>query len=121
MISSRSYRDFDSLAEISKLGEQDLLFYTILSQGRAVWHYLVDTEGWNLYPGKYSRRPGAAGKERIPAISFDSAGFVSRGRDFYHHLKEFRILDRSQLRKKLLTDCEEIAKLLAGLKKSLQS
>ncbi len=89
----------DSLAEISQLGEQDLLFYTILSQGRTVWHYLADTEGWDLYPGKYSRRPSTAGKKRIPSISFDSAGFIGRVRDFYHHLKEFGILDRSQLRK----------------------
>jgi hypothetical protein len=89
----------DSLAEINQLGEQDLLFYTILSQGRTVWHYLADTEGWDLYPGKYSRRPSTAGKKRIPSISFDSAGFIGRVRDFYHHLKEFGILDRSQLRK----------------------
>ena len=89
----------NSLAEINQLGEQDLLFYTILSQGRTVWHYLADTEGWDLYPGKYSRRPGTAGKKRIPSISFDSAGFIGRVRDFYHHLKEFGILDRSQLRK----------------------
>lgn len=88
----------NSLAEVNQLSEQDLLLYKILSQGRAVWHYLADAEGWQLHTGKHSGGASAAGQKGIPAISFDSTGFIGRVRDFYSNLKEFGISERSELK-----------------------
>ena len=111
----------DSLAEINKLGDKNLQLYLILSQGREVWHYLANEKGWNLHSGKHSRGAGKTRQKGIPAISLDSAGFVSRVRNFFDNLQEFGISDRSQLKdiadrlrgdSKITLQLEEISQFL---------
>ena len=109
------------LAEIRQLGQQDLQLYLILSQGRDVWHYLANEKGWHIYPSQHSRRPSQRKQKGIPAISLNIAGLVSRVRDFYHHLHEFGISKRNELKNiaerlrrnsKVTSQLEEIAEKL---------
>ena len=109
------------LTEIRQLGQQDLQLYLILSQGRDVWHYLANEKGWHIYPSQHSRRPSQTKQKGIPAISLNIAGLVSRVRGFYHHLHEFGISERNELKNiaerlrrnsKVTSQLEEIAQKL---------
>lgn len=88
----------DSLAEINGLGEQDIQYYAILSQGRDVWHYLSDEKGWDFNTGKYSRGTGKKQQRGIPPVSWNSTRFVSGIRNLDTDLSEFGIHSTEQCR-----------------------
>jgi len=89
----------DSLAEINGLGEQDIQYYAILSQGRDVWRYLSDEKGWDFSTGKYSRRTGKKQQRGIPPVSWNSTRFISGIRNFDTDLSEFGIHSTEQCRR----------------------
>jgi adenine-specific DNA-methyltransferase len=83
----------DRLEEIHRLGWQDLFMYSLLSQGRDVWAYLADQEGWDFYTGQRRGRSGQKQQGRIPAISLNSPGLVGGIGDIAGDLAEFGISD----------------------------
>lgn len=81
----------NSLAEINGLSQTDLYLYAILSEGRNVWHYLANAEGFHFHSGKHS---GGAGKEQpegVPSISWDSPRLSSGVGNLLDSLGEFGI------------------------------
>ena len=89
----------DSLAEINGLGEQDIQYYAILSQGRDVWRYLSDEKGWDFDTGKYSGGTGKKQQRGIPPVSWNSTRFISGIRNFDTDLSEFGIHSTEQCRR----------------------
>jgi adenine-specific DNA-methyltransferase len=87
----------DSLAEINALSETDIYLYAILSQGRDVWTYLSDEEGFHLCSGKYSGGTGQKQHRGIPSISWNSPRFSSRIGNISDTLREFGILSEEEL------------------------
>jgi len=70
----------DCLAKIHGLGREDLFLYALLAQGRAVWDYLANAQGWDLHTGEYRRgtskkRPGSE-SSGIPAVSWHGERLV---------------------------------------------
>jgi hypothetical protein len=87
-----------SMEEICQLSPDDLFFYALVSQGRDVWHYLTDQEGWSIHTGKYCGRPSKKHCGRIPAVSWNSPRLVGGIGDLDHHLAEFEISDLGRCR-----------------------
>ncbi len=89
---------FDRLAEINGLGWKDLFLYALLSQGRDVWAYLADEEGWDFHSGEYRRRPSKKQHGRVPPVSWNSSRLISGIGDIAHDLAEFGIPDLGRCR-----------------------
>ncbi len=89
----------DSLATINGLDWQDLFFYALLSQGRDVWAYLANEEGWDFHSGEYRRRLGQKQPPRVPLVSWSSAGLISGIRDFADELGQFGVSDLATARR----------------------
>ena len=87
------------LAEIHRLGWQDLFFYALLSQGRDVWAYLADQEGWDFHTGEYRRRTGEKQQGGIPSVSWNSPGLTGGTGDVAGDLTEFGVSDFDGCRK----------------------
>jgi adenine-specific DNA-methyltransferase len=83
----------DSLAKIHRLGWQDLFLYALLSQGRDIWAYLADQEGWDFHSGEYRGRSGKKQQRGIPTVSWNSPGLPGGIGDFAGDLAEFGISD----------------------------
>jgi hypothetical protein len=96
----------DRLEEIHRLGWQDLFLYALLSQGRDVWAYLADQEGWDFYTGQRRGRSGQKQQGRIPSISWNSPGLVGGIGDIAGDLAEFGISD--------LDGCRRVVERLRG-------
>ncbi len=96
----------DCLEEIHRLDRQDLFFYAILSQGRDVWHYLADTEGWDFHSGQYRGRTSQKIKGGIPAISWNWPRLSGGIGNIANDLKEFGISD--------LAGCRSVVERLRG-------
>ncbi len=88
----------DRLEQIHGLGWQDLFLYALLSQGRDVWAYLANQEGWDFDSGQYRGGPGKKQPWRIPPVSWHSSGFTGRIGDIAHDLAEFGITDLERCR-----------------------
>lgn len=88
----------NSLAEINGLSQADLYLYAILSEGRDVWHYLANEEGFNLYSGQYSRGAGTELNGGIPMVSWNSPRFSSRVGNISDTLGEFGLSSERDLR-----------------------
>ena len=88
----------DRLEEIHRLSWQDLFLYALLSQGRDVWAYLANQEGWDFHTGEYRRRTGAKQQGGVPPVSWNSPRLIGGIRDLAHDLAEFGISDLSGCR-----------------------
>ncbi len=83
----------DRLEEINRLDWQALFLYALLSQGRDVWHYLADTQGWDFDSGQYRGRPGQKHERGVPAVSWNSPRLVGGIGNATDDLAEFGIYD----------------------------
>ena len=83
----------DRLEEINRLDWQALCLYALLSQGRDVWHYLADTQGWDFDSGQYRGRPGQKHERGVPAVSWNSPRLVGGIGNAADDLAEFGIYD----------------------------
>ncbi len=63
----------DRLEQIHGLGREDLFLYALLAQGRAVWDYLANAQGWDLHTGQYRRGAGKKPSSGIPPVSWRGA------------------------------------------------
>ncbi len=88
-----------SLEEIHRLGWHDLFFYALLSQGRDVWAYLANQEGWDFHTGEHRGRSGQKQQGGIPPVSWNSPGIVSGIGDLAGDLAEFGISDSDGCRR----------------------
>ena len=59
----------DGLAEISRLGREDLHDYAALSRRREIWNHLADAAGGDIDTGEHSGRSGAPDHGGISAIA----------------------------------------------------
>jgi adenine-specific DNA-methyltransferase len=82
---------FDGLAKSNGLGRDDIFLYSLLSQGRGVWNYLTDAQGWNLHTGEYSRGSGKKQPGGIPTVSWYSQRLLGRAGNLDHALREVGI------------------------------
>jgi adenine-specific DNA-methyltransferase len=89
----------DSLAEINRLGRQDLFLYALLSQGRDVWAYLANQAGWDFHTGEHRRGSGQKHAGGIPPVSWHSPRVAGGTGNIAGHLQEFGVSDRDGLRK----------------------
>ncbi|MDX1961238.1 MAG: site-specific DNA-methyltransferase [Leptospiraceae bacterium] len=119
----------NSLAEINNLSREDLLLYTIISEGRDVWNYLANEEGWSLYSSEYSRGSGEKYKRGVPTVSWNSPRFESRIGNFTTDFQEFGVYDERSLRefverlrrdKQIISSLEKVSKNLK-LRKEVSS
>ena len=96
----------DRLEEINRLDWQALFFYALLSQGRDVWHYLADTQGWDFDSGQYRGGPGQKHGRGVPAVSWNSPRLVGGIGDVADDLGAFGISD--------LAGCRRVVERLRG-------
>ncbi len=96
----------DCLEEINRLDWQGLCLYALLSQGRDLWHYLADTQGWDFDSGQYRGRPSQKHERGVPAVSWNSPGIVGGIGDVADDLVEFGIFD--------LAGCRRVIERLRG-------
>ena len=87
------------LEEINRLSWQDLFLYALLSQGRDVWAYLADQEGWDFHSGESRGRTSKKQQGRIPAVYWNSSRLIGGIRDLAADLAEFGISDLSGCRR----------------------
>lgn len=111
----------NSLAEINGLSQADLYLYTILSEGRDLWHYLANEEGFHFGTGKHSGGSSEKQQRGIPSISWNSPRFSRRVGNLSDTIGEFGILNETQLReiigrlrrdKQIIGSLEKIAQKL---------
>ena len=96
----------DRLEEINRLDWQALCLYALLSQGRDVWHYLADTQGWDFDSGQYRGRPSQKHERGVPAVSWNSPRLVGGVGNVADDLAEFGISD--------LAGCQRVIERLRG-------
>ena len=96
----------DRLEEINRLDWQALCLYALLSQGRDVWHYLADTQGWDFDSGQYRGRPSQKHERGVPAVSWNSPRLVGGVGNVADDLAEFGISD--------LAGCRRVIERLRG-------
>ena len=96
----------DRLEEINRLDWQALCLYALLSQGRDVWHYLADTQGWDFDSGQYRGRPGQKHERGVPAVSWNSPRLVGGVGNVADDLAEFGVSD--------LAGCRRVIERLRG-------
>jgi adenine-specific DNA-methyltransferase len=65
-----------SLAEINRLGREDLFDYAKLSCRGEIWDYLTNAAGGDIHSGKYSRRSGSSEYEGVSAVAWHCAGIA---------------------------------------------
>ena len=89
----------DRLEKIHGISGDDLFLYALLSQGRDVWNYLADTQGWDFHSGEY--RGGASQKQPggVPAVSWNSQGLTGGTGNMDHSLREAGLPGLSDFRK----------------------
>ncbi|SPD73294.1 conserved hypothetical protein [uncultured Desulfobacterium sp.] len=66
----------NSLAEVNRLGREDLCDYAGLSGRGEVWNNLTDAPSGDIHPGKHRGGPGSEVEGRISAISRHCEGFA---------------------------------------------
>ena len=96
----------DRLEEINRLDWQALCLYALLSQGRDVWHYLADTQGWDFDSGQYRGRPSQKHERGVPAVSWNSPRLVGGIGNVADDLAEFGVSD--------LAGCRRVIERLRG-------
>ena len=99
----------DRVEEVNRLGWRDLFFYALLSQGRDLWHYLADTEGWSFHTGQHRRRAGKKLQGGIPAVSWNSPRLIGGIGNIADDLREFGVSD--------LAGCRSVVERLRGNRK----
>lgn len=68
----------DSLAEINRLGREDLFHYAQISCRGEVWNYLTNAAGGDIHSGKYSRGSGATEHRGVSSVAWHCAGISGR-------------------------------------------
>jgi len=106
----------NSLAEINALSQTDLYLYAILSEGRDVWDYLTNEEGFNLYSSQYSGGAGEKLEGRVPSISWSSPRFSSRVGNLSDTLGEFRIHNQTEFRR-IIDELRRDKQIIGSIKK----
>jgi len=62
-----------SLAEINRLGREDLFDYAKLSCRGEIWDYLTNAAGGDIHSGKYSRRSGSSEHGGVSSVAWHCA------------------------------------------------
>lgn len=109
-----------SVAEINRLGWQDLFLYALLSQGRDVWHHLADQEGWDFHTGEYRRRTGQKQQGGIPSVSWNSQRLIGGTGDLAGDFKEFGVSDLQGYRR-IVEQLRRNRQIVGGLEEIAQS
>lgn len=103
------------MAEINELSEQDIQYYTILSQGRDLWDYLSDEKGWDFNTGEYRGRTGKEQQRRILSVSWNSTRLLSGIRNFDTDLSKFGIYSTQECRR-IIEQLRRDSKIISILK-----
>jgi len=88
----------NSLAEINGLSNEDILLYSILSQGRNVWNYLADEKGWCFNTEQHSRRTTKKLEGGVPSVSWNSSRLIGGIGNTDNDFREFGIHTETELR-----------------------
>jgi adenine-specific DNA-methyltransferase len=64
----------DSLAEINRLGREDLFDYSKISCRGEVWDYLTNAAGGDIHSGKYSRGASSSEYGGVSSVAWHCAG-----------------------------------------------
>ena len=71
----------DSLAEINRLGSEDLRTYAAISCRGEIWDYLADATGGNVDSGEHRGRPGETYDRGVSTVSWSCAGITGGTRN----------------------------------------
>ena len=89
----------NSLAEINELSNEDILYYSILSQGRDVWTYLADAKGWRFDTEQHSRGTTKKLEGGVPAVSWNSTRLIGGIGNTDNDFREFGIHSETEIRR----------------------
>jgi len=64
------------LAEVNRLGREDLLDYARLSRRGEIWDYIANAAGGDLHSGKYRGRPGTKNDWGVSTVAWHCAGIA---------------------------------------------
>ena len=71
----------DSLAEINRLGSEDLWTYAAISCRGEIWDYLADAAGGNVDSGEHRGRPGETYDRGVSTVSWSCTGITGGTRN----------------------------------------
>jgi DNA modification methylase len=88
----------ESLDAINGLGDQDIRFYSLLSQRRDLWLDFADQEGGSERSGQHSGGAGTAGHQGVHSVSMRGPSFFGGSGDLDRHLATLGLSDPAKRR-----------------------
>lgn len=87
-----------SLAEINRLGREDLFNYAKLSCRGEVWDYLTNAAGGDIHSGKYSRGPGSPEHGGVSSVAWHCSGIAGGTGNVPDFIRQLRVSDKAGFR-----------------------
>jgi len=89
----------DGLAEINRLGSQDLRSYSAISCRREIWDYITDAAGSIIDSGKHSRGAGTKYNGGVSTVSWYCARLVGGVGNLCDYLRKAGVHESTDFRK----------------------